>query len=38
MLKKTISTRTVAYNWKLGCYLAFIAGALNAGGFVAIGR
>jgi uncharacterized membrane protein YoaK (UPF0700 family) len=37
MLKKTISTRTVAYNWKLGCYLAFIAGALNAGGFVAIG-
>jgi uncharacterized membrane protein YoaK (UPF0700 family) len=37
MLKKLISTRTAAYNGKVGCYLAFVAGAVNAGGFLAIG-
>ena len=37
MLKKLISTRTISYNGKVGCYLAFVAGAMNAGGFLAIG-
>jgi len=38
MLKKIINTRTAKYNGKVGCYLAFVAGAVNSGGFLAIGR
>jgi len=38
MLKKLISTKTISYNGKVGCYLAFVAGSVNAGGFLAIGR
>jgi uncharacterized membrane protein YoaK (UPF0700 family) len=30
--------RTDAANWRLGCWLAFVAGAANAGGFLAVGQ
>lgn len=38
LLRLTSVHRTSRTNYQLGCYLAFIAGAVNAGGFLVIGR